>query len=553
MKVEDGEKEISKKRIEKSSEVLNQYYRAIFNNTGTATIIVEEDETIVKANREFSRMIGYEIEEIVGKKKWTEFVAEDDLNRMREWHRLRREKPGAAPRNYEFKFINKGNQLRRGYLTVAMIPGTSQSVASILDITDLKKMQEQLKRSEERYRTLFHRIPIGLYRTNPQGEIVEANLSLARMLGYDDAKSIINMNSSDFYNEHQDRELWKKEIKKSGMIKNFEVQLRKKNGELIWVEDNARAYFDEEGELLYYEGSLQDITERKVAEMELKNNEEKYKTVVLHSADNIFLVDVDTRKVLEANPSFLRLLGYESEEVNKLSVFDFFDPEKNNIDSIIREINDKDIEYTWESKFRRRDGETIDVEITANTIDYRNKKVICFVSRDITERKKSEERLKRHATLDELTGVLNRRAGLEFLEEKMEDSRDSNEMMSVCYVDVDGLKDINDTYGHMEGDNTLKYISYLMKDKVRKKDIIMRLGGDEFLLVFPNCHMNECQTVWNRIAEELENNNNLGIRPYTISLSYGFAYYKPDAEINMDELIAIADKNMYKNKAEKTS
>ncbi len=89
-----------------------------------------------------------------GRKSWTEFVAEDDLARMQEYHRLRRIDPKAAPRNYEFRFISKDGGIEDAFLTIAMIPGTKRSVASISDITDRKQAEEFLGESEEKYRSL---------------------------------------------------------------------------------------------------------------------------------------------------------------------------------------------------------------------------------------------------------------------------------------------------------------------------------------------------------------------------------------------------------------
>ena len=120
-------------------------YQAIFENTGTATIIIEEDTTISLVNTEFERLSGYSKKEVEGKKKWKTFVAKGDLERLREYHRLRIIDPDVAPRNYEFRFIDRQGSTKNIFMTIGMIPGTKKNVASLLDVTEMKKAQEALR------------------------------------------------------------------------------------------------------------------------------------------------------------------------------------------------------------------------------------------------------------------------------------------------------------------------------------------------------------------------------------------------------------------------
>jgi PAS domain S-box-containing protein len=125
---------------------LESKYGSIFENTGTATIIVDEDRIISEANTEFEKLSGYSKEEIEGKKKWTEFVVEDYLSKMIKYHDLRRDHLDSAPRNYEFIFKDKNNNLKDILITVGMIIGTQRSILSLLDITKRKKAEDALSR-----------------------------------------------------------------------------------------------------------------------------------------------------------------------------------------------------------------------------------------------------------------------------------------------------------------------------------------------------------------------------------------------------------------------
>ena len=127
----------------KSSETL---YQTIFENTGTATIIGEDNTTISLANTTFERLSGYSKEELEGRKSWTEFIEKHDLEKMLNYHHLRRIRPDVVPKNYELKFINRKREVHDIYITVDVIPGTYKSVLSFMDITDLKNAGREVRK-----------------------------------------------------------------------------------------------------------------------------------------------------------------------------------------------------------------------------------------------------------------------------------------------------------------------------------------------------------------------------------------------------------------------
>jgi len=128
-------------------------YRAIFESTGTATILVEEDTTIIMANQECLPVTGYTPSELIGT-KWPKYVSPESRELMLKYHQLRREEPGKVPRKYEVKLINKKGDIRNAILDISMIPGTKQSVVSMLDITELRQAEQAIRESEEKYRSV---------------------------------------------------------------------------------------------------------------------------------------------------------------------------------------------------------------------------------------------------------------------------------------------------------------------------------------------------------------------------------------------------------------
>lgn len=134
-----------RKMVEEALLKSEERYRVIFESTGTAMAIVEEDTLISLVNWEFEKLSGFLKEEIEGKKSWKELAHQEDVEEMIKYHHTRRANPKDAPRNYEFRFINKNGDVKNTLITVVMMPGTKKSVASLLDITERKRAEEKLK------------------------------------------------------------------------------------------------------------------------------------------------------------------------------------------------------------------------------------------------------------------------------------------------------------------------------------------------------------------------------------------------------------------------
>lgn len=137
------------RQAEESIIYTEKMYRTIFESTGTAMMISNEAMTILMVNSEFEELTGYSKAEIEGKKSWTEFVAKDDLGLLMEYHRSRRIDSSSAPRNHEFRLVNRNGNCKNIYATAAIISGTKNGLASFIDITELKKAEEEKKEREK--------------------------------------------------------------------------------------------------------------------------------------------------------------------------------------------------------------------------------------------------------------------------------------------------------------------------------------------------------------------------------------------------------------------
>ncbi|MDO9036451.1 MAG: PAS domain-containing protein, partial [Methanoregula sp.] len=289
-----GRKE-AEREIRESGESLRAseaMYRAIFNNTGSATIIIEEDTTISVVNPEFERIMGYSKDEVEGKKYWTGFVAPEDVEQMNRYHRLRRIDHDKAPRNYEFRFITKELQVRNAYLTIGVIPGTKKTIASFVDITENKHAEEALKESERKYRSILENIQDVYYRSDREGNLIMISPSGVRLLGYGSESEIIGKNIADtLYADPSERRLFLQDLEKDGFVNNFEVTLKRCDGTTVPVETSSHKYHNGDGNFLGVEGIFRDINRRKRAEEAVQRSEATYRTIFENTGTATVLIE----------------------------------------------------------------------------------------------------------------------------------------------------------------------------------------------------------------------------------------------------------------------
>ena len=180
-----------------------------------------------------------------------------------------------------------------------------------------------------------------------------------------------------------------------------------------------------------------------------------------------------------------------------------------------------------------------------------NKKVIQCNIRDITDRKRLEERLQSMSLVDDLTGLCNRRGFFALAQQQLKIAERTKQEALMFFVDLDNMKQINDALGHQEGDNALTEVSSVLNETFRKSDIIGRLGGDEFAVLAIDATRETEKALMDRLQNSVEARNRLKPRKYTLSLSAGVARYNPDKLSSLDELIARADALMYEEKRTK--
>lgn len=184
-------------------------------------------------------------------------------------------------------------------------------------------------------------------------------------------------------------------------------------------------------------------------------------------------------------------------------------------------------------------------------IDYFGEKSILFGVADIGEIKRVEHELTIHASVDALTGVFNRRVGMDFVKKRHALSARENKGFILCFIDIDNLKMVNDHFGHLEGDSLIADVCKTIKGEIQPNDLLFRYGGDEFMILFNGDDDQETRSACRRIAQKFDAINNARPKPYPINASMGIFCYKPEMRLDLDQIIEIVDKNMYVDKLRK--
>ncbi|TET18438.1 MAG: PAS domain S-box protein [Candidatus Cloacimonadota bacterium] len=546
-----------RKEAERALQRSEVQYRTLQANIPVGLFRTTADTSghIVSTNPALAEMFGYkDPEEMTTIRVADLYINQDDRNTFIEILKSKGEVS-----NYEVQFKRKDNSVFWGSLSARAIRDASGKIVyldGILEnITERKEAERALQRSEVQYRTLQANIPVGLFRTtaDTSGHIVSTNPALAEMFGYKDPEEMTTIRVADLYINQDDRNTFIEILKSKGEVSNYEVQFKRKDNSVFWGSLSARAIRDASGKIVYLDGILENISARKQAQIALEESEEKYRGVVDNSLVGFYITQQHIIKF--CNQKFVEMFGYDSsEQLIGKHAKNLIAPESWELVNkmvMLRESGEEEtLQYVF--KGRKKDGTIIDIETSGSRIFYEGKLAIQGNMLDITERKRVESKLKILASRDALTGVLNRGVALLLFAKQLQTAKRENTRLSICYLDLDGLKDINDTYGHQEGDEALKLVSRFLIQSLREADVVCRLGGDEFLLILPHCPLNNAYHVWERISRSVVTFNAQNIKPYIISLSRGFAEYNPDIPSTVDQLIANADMEMYKHKHSKS-
>jgi diguanylate cyclase (GGDEF)-like protein/PAS domain S-box-containing protein len=299
-----------------------------------------------------------------------------------------------------------------------------------------------------------------------------------------------------------------------GKTPNFESthRMRHRNGEWRWVVSRATARVDEHGRLLRLVGVEFDITERKLYEEALFREKESAQITLQSIGDGVITSDADS-VVDYINPVAEALTGWRLESAMGRPVEEIFrsfheetcEPLENPLTMSIRRI--RAVKSVRPMLLIRRDGNELYVESTAAPIRDGAGKVTggVLVFHDVSEARELNRRLSYHASHDLLTGLVNRREFENRLERDLKSAKTHESSYALCYLDIDQFKIINDSCGHGAGDALLGQVGALLKSKIRWRDTLSRLGGDEFGILLESCSIDEAMRTAEMLRESVRN------------------------------------------------
>lgn len=379
------------------------------------TFAIDTTRRVIACNRSIEKILGVKREEILGKDcreysnlvygekrpLFVEIIFDDSQKTERFFKDVTRKDSVL----YGKTFIPSINREKGGYVMVMAAPIRDEkgniigAVETIRDITEKKETEEALRKSEEKYINIYENAIEGMYQSTPDGRYISANPAMAYMLGYDSPEdmicSIVDI-ERQVYAIIEDRKRFKVSMERDGYVRDFETQLYRKDGSIIWVSLNGRAIKGSSGSPLYYEGFVVDITKRKKAETKLKE-EIGFNRVLIQNSPAFYIAISPEGRVLFMNRSLLKALGYTEREVIGRDCLNSFFPaeERESLSRVFNKIIKNRERTVNENHIIGKDGTKRLVQWHSMPIVDRDDKIEYFfgVGIDITERKKAERHL----------------------------------------------------------------------------------------------------------------------------------------------------------------
>jgi len=373
---------VLKRRIQERLKASEKKYRTLFENTGTAMCTIEEDTTISLVNKEFETLSGYSKEEIEGKISWTQFVHEDDVERMKKYHYDRRKNRAKAPKNYEFKFINREGDMKHTYMSIDVIPGTKKSIASIMDITGRKKAEEALKKSEEQYRTLFEEAGDVIISLDTRRKINTWNPMAEKVYGYK-KEEVIEKNIEIIIPEWKKEDYLKriKSVVGGKIIKNITTQRKNKRGDILDIMMTLTSLRDGEDNIVGIMEIQKDLTK-------IENIEQRlllFSEVIKSTSDGIVITDL-AGTILYVNKACQEMYGYSIKELIGRPSNILFESKK----EFQKEVFPIILEKGWKGKIMvaKKNSEIMPLLMTSDPIKTKSGQTLATVSIFKKEEKK---------------------------------------------------------------------------------------------------------------------------------------------------------------------
>ncbi len=465
----------------------------------------------LRVNQKFCDMLGYTREQLLGLTSLDITLPEERHLTDKYNKRLLEGKLRSYSR--EKRYLRKDGVAIWTNIGLSAVPDSDnipvQAILIIEDISERKAVEEALRVSEQNYRALFENAAAGIGRFRiTDGKVTMANKRLAQLFGYERVGQFMDEYSFaedhvvtgererliSLYRQHPDR--------------TFEVSFTTRNGSTIVVANQG--WVDEPSDRVDF--VMLDITKRKRIETALRKSEALHRQGARMARLGHWEWDDTTGKLLWCSQEYARI--YEMSVDEMLSSESSFEESLKYVHpddceryaNAVREMNSRQSEFELEYRILTRTGTVRYVrELGEPVLDEIGDMVRSIGTlQDITERKRAEQTLSFQATHDALTGLINRSEFERRVGRVLETARTSQDKHALCYMDLDQFKVINDTCGHIAGDELLRQLGQLLTASVRKRDTLARLGGDEFGVLMEHCTLEQAHRVADDVRRAVE-------------------------------------------------
>jgi diguanylate cyclase (GGDEF)-like protein/PAS domain S-box-containing protein len=449
------------------------------------------------------------------------------------------------------RVVNISGEIKWVNFNISRFTGNAEPVVFyfMTDITQRKLAEDRLRRSEEKYRRVIDSTSGGYILMDKDFYIIDVNQALLKLLGLE-RDDIIGKQSESLYDSHSvlfysaDRDHF-----------SFEARFEVGQGGDIPLLYNRSTLRTDQGGINGYVAFLSDLTELKVVQERLGRVEERYRRMYENAVQGMFQSTFSGR-LLRANPSFARILGYKSpgEVLAHRSKFSTLQFNPSDRQKFFEALKSEGVLSNYEVKLKRRDGQTIWLLFNVRLTDgYGGDPLIEGIVVDNTAKKlaeeelrKSEEKFRLLSIHDNLTGLYNTRYLYKALSELILESEASGMPFSLIFLDMDNFKYVVDTYGHLNGSRALQEVAATIKSALTEPAFGVAYGGDEFVVVLPGSGKSQALKKTKDIQSRVREKTYLEGQGYRVLLkaSFGIATFPEDAA-DYSELLALADKAMF--------
>jgi diguanylate cyclase (GGDEF)-like protein/PAS domain S-box-containing protein len=432
------------------------------------------------------------------------------------------------------------------------------AVITFFDITNRKRVEMALRVSEERYRQLADQSRTVVWEVDPTGLYTYVSDAATKIWGYRPHELVGYLHFYDLHPEEGRAEFKAAAFEifsQKGSFYNLENAMDTLDGRRIWVSTNGLPRLGPDGELLGYRGADTDITERKQIESLLVVERRRISDILESTHVGTWEWQVQTGETV-FNERWAEIIGYTLAELDPTEIDTwarFVHPDDLNESNALlqKNLRKETPYYECDVRMRHKTGKWVWVHVRGKTVTWSpdgRPLLICGTHQDITDRKLAEEQIRHMATHDGLTDLPSLKLAEDRLAMAVSTAHRNHKMAAALFIDLDGFKAVNDTFGHEAGDLVLKEVARRLRTRVRETDTVARIGGDEFLVILPDLQTREnASAVAETIIRLLSQPILINERPVTIGASIGIALYPVDAQ-DVQSLIKLADNAMYQIK-----